>query len=149
MTKGATDVPRKALLASSSSSSSIISHQILVKYKNPGCLTISIIIGDQLIHRALLDLRVSVNLIPFIEYDRLGLGELKSTKMVIQLANKSTRLPRGIVEDVLIRVGEFIYLVNFVVIETEMGSNLASQVPVILKHPFLALPMPSLIAGMT
>jgi len=57
--------------------------------------------------------------------------------MVIQLADRSTRMPRGIVEDVLIRVGEFIYLVDFVVIETEKVSNVASQVPMILGRPFL------------
>ena len=53
-TKRATVVPRKDFLASSASS--ILSYQILVKYKDPGCRTISIIIGDQLVHRALLDL---------------------------------------------------------------------------------------------
>ena len=58
--------------------------------------------------------------------------------MVIQLADRLTRVPRGIVEDVLIRVGEFIYPVDFVMIETEKVSNLASQVPVILGHHFLA-----------
>jgi len=75
-----------------------------MKYKDPGCPTISTVIGDQLIHRALLDLGASANLIPFIEYERLGLGELTPTKMFIQLADRSTRFPRGIVEDVLIRV---------------------------------------------
>jgi len=50
--------------------------------------------------------------------------------------------PRGIVEDVLIRVGEFIYPVDFIVIETEKVSNLASQVPVILGHSFLATANP-------
>jgi len=99
---------------------------------------VSIVIGDQLIHRALLDLGASVNLIPFIEYERLELGVLKPTKMVIQLADRSVRVPCGIVEDVLIRVCEFIYPVDFVVIETENVSNLASQVPVILGHHFLA-----------
>ena len=58
--------------------------------------------------------------------------------MVIQLADRSTRLRRGIIEDVLIRVGEFIYPVDFVVIDTENVSNLSSQVPVILGCPFLA-----------
>jgi len=85
-----------------------------------------------------LDLGASVNLIPFAEYERLELGELKPTRMVIQLADRSTRVPRGIVEDVLTRVGEFIYSVDFVVIETEKVSNLASQVPMILGQPFLA-----------
>jgi len=99
---------------------------------------VSIVIGDQLIHRALLDLGASVNLIPFTEYERLELSELKPTKMVVQLADRSTRVPRRIVKDVLIRVGEFICLVDFVLIETEKVSNLASQVLVILGHPFLA-----------
>jgi len=58
--------------------------------------------------------------------------------MVIQLADRSTRLPRDIAVDVLIRGGEFIYPVDFVVIEIEKVSNLASQVLVILVRPFLA-----------
>ena len=82
-TKRATNVPRKTFLASSASASAILSHQIPVKYKNPGCSTISIVIRDHLIHRALLDLGARVNLIPFTEYERLGLGDLKPTKMVI------------------------------------------------------------------
>ena len=92
----------------------------------------SIVIGDQLIHRALLNLGANVNLIPFTKYERLELGELKPTKIIILLANRSTRVPKGIVEDVLIRVVEFIYLVEFVVMENEKMSNLASQVSVIL-----------------
>ena len=102
-----------------------------MKYKDPGCPTISIVIGDQLFQRALLDLGANVNLLPFTEYERLGLGELKPTKMVIQLANRSTRLPRGVVEDVLIRVDEFIYPVDFIVLETEKVANVVNQIPVI------------------
>ena len=67
-----------------------------MKYKNLHYPTISIVIGDQFIPRVFLDLGASVNLLPFTEeYKRLGLGELKPTKMVIQLANRLTRLPRG------------------------------------------------------
>ena len=80
-TKRATNVPKKVFLASGASF--ILSHQIPVKYKDSGRPIISIAIGGQLIHRALLDLGASVNLIPFTEYERLGLGELKPTKMVI------------------------------------------------------------------
>ena len=76
-------------------------------------------------------------MIPFTEYERLGLDELKPAKMIIQLADRSTRLLKGVVEDVLIRVGEFFYLVDFVVIGTGKVSNLASQVLVILRRPLL------------
>ena len=91
-TKRATSVPRKAFLASNASS--IISHQIPVKYKDPNCPTISIVKGHQFIPRVLLDLGASVNLLPFTEYERLELGELEPTKMVIQLVGRSTRLPQ-------------------------------------------------------
>ena len=134
-TKRATSVPKKTFLTFGANS---ILSQFPVKYKDPGCPTVAIIIRDQLIHRALLDLGASVNLIPFTEYERVELGELKPTKMVIQLADRLTWVPWGIVEDVFIREGEVIYPVDFVVIETEKVSNLASQVPVILGHPFLA-----------
>jgi len=63
-----------------------------VKYKNPGCPTNSIVTGDQFIYKALLNLGASVT---FTEYERLGLGELKPNKTVIQLADRLTRLPRG------------------------------------------------------
>jgi len=66
-----------------------------VKYKDPGCPTVSMVIGGQLIHGALLDLGASVNLIPLTEYERLELGKLKPTKIVILLADRSTRVLGG------------------------------------------------------
>jgi len=47
-------------------------------------------------------------------------------------------LPRGVVEDVMIKVGEFISLVDFIVLETEKVTNTTNQVSIILRHPFLA-----------
>jgi len=109
-----------------------------MKYKSPDYPIISIVTGGQLIHRALLDLWASVNSLPFTEYEMLGLGELKPTKMVTKLAGKFTTLPRDIVEDVLIGVGKFIYPVDFIVIGIGKVANVASRLPVILGYPFLA-----------
>ena len=103
-----------------------------LKCKDPSCPTISIVVGNHTIHRALLDLGASVNLLPFTVYKRLGLGELKSTKMVLQLADRSTRLPRRLIEDVLIKVGDFIHPVDFVVLETEVVVNPENEISVIL-----------------
>ena len=58
-------------------------------------------IGDQIIHRALLDLEASVNALPFTMCERLGLGELRLTKIVLQLIDKSIRLLRGVVRYIL------------------------------------------------
>ena len=100
--------------------------------------TISIIVGNHTIHRALLDLGASVNLLPFTVYEMLGLWELKSTKMMLQLADRSIKLPRGLVEDVLVRVGEFIYPVDFVVLETEIVVSPENEIPIIFGRLFLA-----------
>jgi len=60
-----------------------------------GCPTISIVIDNQNIQRALLNLGASVNLLPFTVYKRLGLAKLKPRKMVVKLTNHSIKLPRG------------------------------------------------------
>jgi len=46
-------------------------------------------------------------------------------------------LPRGVVEDVLIRMGEFTYPLDFVVLKTKKIANVVNQTPMILGHPFL------------
>ncbi|XP_057954056.1 uncharacterized protein LOC131148356 [Malania oleifera] len=56
-------------------------------------------IGESRIGRVLLDLGSSVNLLPFLIYEQLGLGELKRTTMMLQLANQSVKALRGIIED--------------------------------------------------
>ncbi|WOH15241.1 hypothetical protein DCAR_0934778 [Daucus carota subsp. sativus] len=134
--KRTTHVPKKAFLTSQVSS--ILSNQIPVKYKDPGCPTISCVIGDKFVDKALLDLGASVNLLPFSVYQALGLGDLKTTNMTLQLADRSIKMPKGIIEDVLIKIGDFIFPVDFVVLETQPVSNPKNQIPIILGRPFLA-----------
>ena len=131
-----THVPKKDFLASGLSD--VLSQSMPVKYKDPGCPTISCTIGDKKINKCLLDLGASVNLLPYSVYQQLGLGELKPTKVTLQLADRSVKKPIGEIEDVLIRVGEFIFPVDFIVLETQPVNNLTSQIPLILGRPFLA-----------
>jgi hypothetical protein len=95
-------------------------------------------IGESQINRALLDLGASVNLLPYSVYLKLGLGELKPTTMTLQLADRSLKRPRGILEDVLIKVDKFYFPVDFIVIDTKPIHDVANQIPVILGRPFLA-----------
>ena len=53
------------------------------KFKNSGSPTISCVIGNQLFDTTLLDLGASVNLLPYYVYMQLGLGELKSTSIIL------------------------------------------------------------------
>ena len=130
------DIEKKAFLTEQVSA--IIQSKTLVKYKDPGSPTISVNIGGTCIDKALLDLGASVNLLPYSVYKQLGLGELKPTNITLSLADRSIKIPKGIVKDVLVKVGKFYYPVDFVVLDTEPIASGPNNVPIILGRPFLA-----------
>ena len=109
-----------------------------VKYKDPGSPTISVNIGGNFIDKSLLDLGASVNLLPYSMYKQLGLGELKPTNITLSLADRSVKILKGIVEDVLVKIDKFYYPVDFIVLDTEPIANEPNHVPIILGRPFLA-----------
>ncbi|KAK9998098.1 hypothetical protein SO802_017701 [Lithocarpus litseifolius] len=118
--------------------SAVIQHKTPPKYKDPGYPTISCTIGDYIMEHALLDLGASVNLILFSVYQKLGLGELKPTSITLQLANRSIREPKGIIEDVLVKIEQFYYLVDFIVLDYQPVLHPSVHTPIILGRPFLA-----------
>ena len=119
--------------------SALIQSKYPVKYKDPGSPTIPVNIGGNCINKALLDLGASVNLMPHSVYKQLGLGELKPTTITLSLADRSVKIPKGIVEDVLVKIDKFYYPVDFVVLDTAPSSNEPNHVPIILGRPFLAI----------
>ena len=127
---------KKAFLAENVSS--IIQSKLPPKYKDPGCPTISCVIGNFKIDQALLDLCASMNLLPYHVYEQLGLGDLKPTKITLQLADHSVKVSRGVVEDVIIQVDKFYFLVDFLVLHTHPVSPNSNTTPIILGRPFLA-----------
>ncbi|RVW12405.1 hypothetical protein CK203_099443 [Vitis vinifera] len=83
-------------------------------------------------------LGASVNLLPYSVYKQLGLGELKPTSITLSLADRSVKIPRGMIEDVLVQVDNFYYPVDFVVLDTDPIVKETNYVPIILGRPFLA-----------
>jgi len=134
--KRKTSVPREAVMAAQASG--LIQQTIVPKYKDPGCPTISIRIGDTMVDKCLLDLGASVNLLPYSVYKQLGLGELKPTDITLSLADRSVKVPKGIVEDVIVKVNEFYFPADFVVLDTKPVMNPGYHIPVILGRPFFA-----------
>ncbi|XP_026450807.1 uncharacterized protein LOC113350919 [Papaver somniferum] len=130
------NVQKRAFLAEQVSS--IILNKTPPKFRDPGCPTISCTIGEHTVNKALLDLGASVNLLPYSVYEQLGLGELKPTSITLQLADRSVKIPRGVVEDVLIKVDKFYFPVDFIVLDTQPVQNPDCHIPVILGRPFLA-----------
>ncbi|XP_026424123.1 uncharacterized protein LOC113320424 [Papaver somniferum] len=118
--------------------SSIIQNKTPPKFRDPGFPTISCTIGDHTVDKALLDLGASVNRFPYLVYVQLGLGDLKPTPITLQLADRSVKVPRGVVEDVLIKVDKLYFPADFIVLDTQPVQNPDCHIPVILGRPFLA-----------
>ena len=87
--------------------------------------------------KALLDLGASVNLLPYFVYKQLGLGELKPTSITLSLVDRFVKIPRGMIEDVLVQVDKFYYPVDFVVLDTDPVAKGTNYVPIILGRLFL------------
>nr|GEZ42416.1 reverse transcriptase domain-containing protein [Tanacetum cinerariifolium] len=85
--------------------------------------------------KALADLGASINLMPLSVWKKLGLPELISTRMTLELANRAICTPAGIARDVFAPVGKFIFPVDFVIFDYESDP----RVPLILGRLFLQI----------
>nr|GEU98714.1 reverse transcriptase domain-containing protein [Tanacetum cinerariifolium] len=65
---------------------------------------------------ALADLGASINLMPLSIWKKLSLLELTPTQMTLELAGRSITRPKGVAEDVFVKVGKFHFPTNFVVV---------------------------------
>ena len=119
-------------------SNSIIQTKTFPKYKDLKCLAIAIVIVATRIEHTLMDLGASVNLLPYSMYQKLGLRELKPTNVTLQLADRTTKVIRGMVEDILVQVDKFYFLMEFIVLDTQPSANPSTQILVIFGRPFLA-----------
>ncbi|GKE82408.1 ribonuclease H-like domain-containing protein [Tanacetum coccineum] len=84
--------------------------------------------------RSLVDLGASVSVMPFSTYTNLGLGILSHTRLTIELADRTIKQPRGIAENVLVRIGKFIFPIDFIILDIPEDDD----VPLILGRPFLS-----------
>ena len=58
--------------------------------------------------------------------------------MLLQMADRTVKKPKGVVEDVLVQVNKFYYPVDFVVLEMPHPTSTLASAPIILGRPFLA-----------
>ncbi|XP_020987593.1 uncharacterized protein LOC110275718 [Arachis duranensis] len=114
--------------------SAIIQHKLPQKLKDPGSFQIPCIIGEIKVEKALCDLGASLNLMSSIMMKRMKIEKAKPTRMALQLADRSFKFPQGIVEDLLVKVGDFIFPADFVVLDMEEEAKAS----IILGRPFLA-----------
>ncbi|KAE8676815.1 hypothetical protein F3Y22_tig00111582pilonHSYRG01273 [Hibiscus syriacus] len=97
------------------------------------CFIIPCSIGANFVGKALCDLGSSVNLMPKSIFLKLGIGDARPTSVILQLADRSHVKPEGRVEDVIVRVNKFVFLVGFLILDCEVDA----KEPIILGRPFL------------
>nr|GEU70041.1 reverse transcriptase domain-containing protein [Tanacetum cinerariifolium] len=79
------------------------------------------------------DLGAIINLMPLSVWKKLGLPELISTRMNLELGNQTICTPAGITRDVFVSVGKFAFPADFVIVDYERDP----RVLLILGRPFL------------
>ncbi|GJR38730.1 putative reverse transcriptase domain-containing protein [Tanacetum coccineum] len=104
------------------------------KEKDPWSFTLPCFINNVFIDNALVDLGASVSVMPLLTYLNLGLDELAHTKLTVELADRTVKYPKGIAENVLVRIGKFTFPVDFIILD--MPEDI--KVPLILRRPFLS-----------
>ncbi|XP_021734119.1 uncharacterized protein LOC110700839 [Chenopodium quinoa] len=114
--------------------SAIIMNKMPPNLKDPGNFSIPYPINKMKNDNALCDLGASVSLITYLVYQRLDLGALLASNITLQLADKSIKFQKDKVEDVPLRVGKFMILVDFFVLEMDEDAT----IPITLGRPFLA-----------
>ncbi|XP_016185653.1 uncharacterized protein LOC107627323 [Arachis ipaensis] len=114
--------------------SAVIQKRLPPKLQDLGSFFLPCTIGNITIKKALCDLGASINLIPYSMMRRLCIEEVKPTQMSLELVDKSLVFPRGVIENLLVQVGTFIFPADFVILDLgEEGSD-----SIILGRPFLA-----------
>ncbi|XP_008227222.1 PREDICTED: uncharacterized protein LOC103326759 [Prunus mume] len=113
--------------------SAILQRKLPPNLKDPGSFTIPCTIGTTYFEKALCDLGSSVNLMPSFVAKHIGLGVINPTIVSLQMANRFITYPRGIIEDVLVKVDKLIFLADFLILDMEEDA----ETLIILGRPFL------------
>ncbi|GJZ26450.1 putative reverse transcriptase, RNA-dependent DNA polymerase [Tanacetum coccineum] len=114
--------------------SATLQNKLPPKETDPGSFILPCIIGNHPMSNALADLGASISVMPYSLFKRLGLGGLKTIKMAIKMADRSMQSPKGIKENVLVKISNFVFLVDFIILDIMEDEN----VPIILGRPMLA-----------
>ncbi|CAM8978924.1 unnamed protein product [Rhodiola kirilowii] len=126
-------IEESSMVALNAECSAIVQSRMPGKMQDQGSFSIPISLGKIEIDRALCDLWASISLIPYSLYEKIDMGELHPTTISLKLADRSSRIPNGVLRDVPIKVGKFFIPVDFYVLDMDSEQ----ETPIILGRPFL------------
>nr|XP_027120388.1 uncharacterized protein LOC113737344 [Coffea arabica] len=117
--------------------SAVLQRKLPPKCGDPSMFTIPCRIGNTVIRRAMLDLEASINVMPKSIYASLKLDPLKETGIIIQLADRTNAYPDGLVEDVLVKVNDLVFPIDFYVLDMD-DDHSPDPSPLLLGRPFMS-----------
>ncbi|KAM1197684.1 hypothetical protein ACFX2G_009335 [Malus domestica] len=129
-------ISNKEVVQVSENVSAMLQRKLPPKCKDPGSFTIPCVIGKTKFEQCMLDLGASINVMPYSIYASMNLGELKNDGVIIQLADRSNAYPKGVLEDVLVQVGNLIFPADFYVLDME-DSPYSTPLPILLGRPIM------------
>ncbi|CAN6712008.1 unnamed protein product [Malus baccata var. baccata] len=129
-------ISNKEVVQVSENVSAVLQRKLPHKCKDPGSFTISCVIGNTKFEQCMLDLGASINVMPYSIYASMNLGELKNDGVIIQLADRSNAYPKGVLEDVLVQVGNLIFPTDFYMLDMEDSPH-STPLPILLGRPFM------------
>ncbi|XP_009790560.1 uncharacterized protein [Nicotiana sylvestris] len=112
----------------------VVTRPMAQKVFDPCSFTIPCTIGSYAFAKALCDLGASINLMPLTIYTKLGIVIARPTSILLQLADRTVKRPTGILDDVLVQVGKFVFSADFIILDCQVDE----KIPIILGRPFLA-----------
>ncbi|KAI3725737.1 hypothetical protein L1987_65529 [Smallanthus sonchifolius] len=112
----------------------LIERNLPNKLSDPGKFSLPCSIGPLPVTYAHVDLGGSVNVMPSTMFEKLDIGQPRPVNATIELVDGSVKTPIGVIENLLVKVGKFVFPADFMVLET--GQDFS--VPLILGRPFLA-----------
>ncbi|GKB48639.1 retrovirus-related pol polyprotein from transposon TNT 1-94 [Tanacetum coccineum] len=114
--------------------SALLQNQLPPKENDPRSFILPCSIGRLDFNNALADLGASISIMPFFMFKRLGIGKLEPINMVIEMADSTKCIPKGIVKNLFLKFDKFILLIDFVILDIIEDFRM----PVILGRPLLA-----------
>ncbi|GJV55246.1 hypothetical protein Tco_1456251 [Tanacetum coccineum] len=114
--------------------SALLQNHLPPKENDPGSFILSCSIRQLDFNNALADLGASISIMPFSMFKCLGRGKLKPIDMVLEMADDTICIPKGIVKNLLIKIDKFFLPVYFVIFDMIEDFRM----PVILERPLLA-----------
>ncbi|XP_038876457.1 uncharacterized protein LOC120068878 [Benincasa hispida] len=127
-------VSETELIALTQECNALVSNSLPKKQKDPRSFTVPCSIRGLDVGHALCDLGANINLMPLSIFKKLGISEVQPTSVTLQLADRAIKYPEGKIEDVLVKVDNFIFPAGFIILDYEADR----EVQIILGRPFLA-----------